>query len=114
MFQDYLAFFDLLYYFLLLLYFDKNCEKQDVFLFLWEKVMLGSFAIAMIAMLVFIIFWSISTYNKLVRLDALSVEGWSGIDVQLKRRILGDTEMESVRQIQKDKYGNSTWTFQNP
>jgi len=48
--------------------------------------MLGSFAIAMIAMLVFIIFWSISTYNKLVRLDALSVEGWSGIDVQLKRR----------------------------
>ena len=30
--------------------------------------------------------WAISTYNSFVRLKNLTDEGWSGIDVQLKRR----------------------------
>ncbi|PIE54438.1 MAG: hypothetical protein CSA35_05695 [Dethiosulfovibrio peptidovorans] len=33
-----------------------------------------------------VILWAISTYNKLVKMDNLRQEGWSGIDVQLKRR----------------------------
>jgi lipoate-protein ligase A len=32
--------------------------------------------------------------------------------VRLKRRILGEEENETVRQIQKDKYGNPDWTFE--
>lgn len=32
------------------------------------------------------ILWGMSAYNRLVRLKALTDEGWSGIDVQLKRR----------------------------
>ena len=31
-------------------------------------------------------FWGISVYNSLVRLRNMKDEGWSGIDVQLKRR----------------------------
>ena len=31
-------------------------------------------------------FWGISVYNALVRLRNMKDEGWSGIDVQLKRR----------------------------
>lgn len=30
--------------------------------------------------------WAIMSYNRLVQLKSLSQEGWSGIDVQLKRR----------------------------
>ena len=33
-----------------------------------------------------VLFWAISIYNKLVRLRNLKEEGWSGVDVQLKRR----------------------------
>ena len=33
-----------------------------------------------------IAFWGISVYNALVRLRNMKDEGWSGIDVQLKRR----------------------------
>jgi len=33
-----------------------------------------------------IVFWLISIYNKLVRNKNLVAEGWSGIEVQLKRR----------------------------
>ena len=33
-----------------------------------------------------IVFWGIGVYNGLVRLRNLKDEGWSGIDVQLKRR----------------------------
>lgn len=33
-----------------------------------------------------IVFFGILTYNKLVKLRQLAREGWSGIDVQLKRR----------------------------
>ena len=34
--------------------------------------------------------------------------------VRLKRRTLGEDENEAVYQIQKEKYGNPTWTFPNP
>lgn len=33
-----------------------------------------------------LIFWLIASYNRLVHLNAMVKEGWSGIDVQLKRR----------------------------
>jgi lipoate-protein ligase A len=34
--------------------------------------------------------------------------------VQLKKRVLGEIEKKSIRQIQRVKYGNLAWTFQNP
>lgn len=40
----------------------------------------------LLAALLMIIVWVISVYNRLVRSKALVDEGWSGIDVQLKRR----------------------------
>ena len=33
-----------------------------------------------------VILWAVSVYNRLVRLQNMREEGWSGIDVQLKRR----------------------------
>ncbi|MCP4330843.1 MAG: LemA family protein [Alphaproteobacteria bacterium] len=33
-----------------------------------------------------LIFWAIAIYNRLVKLKNMVEEGWSGIDVQLKRR----------------------------
>lgn len=40
-----------------------------------------------VAAVVFIVFaWAALTYNRLVRLKNMAREGWSGIDVQLKRR----------------------------
>ncbi len=38
------------------------------------------------AVVVLLIFWIISIYNNLVKGRNLTEEGWSGIDVQLKRR----------------------------
>lgn len=38
------------------------------------------------ACLLLLFLWGIFSYNNLVRLKALVDEGWSGIDVQLKRR----------------------------
>jgi LemA protein len=38
------------------------------------------------ALVVFLVWWCIVTYNKLIRLRTLKEEGWSGVDVQLKRR----------------------------
>jgi len=35
---------------------------------------------------ILLILWAIVTYNNLIRLKTLVDEGWSGIDVQLKRR----------------------------
>lgn len=35
---------------------------------------------------ILLILWSVTTYNALVRSKTLVDEGWSGIDVQLKRR----------------------------
>ncbi len=39
-----------------------------------------------LGLIALIIIWAIVTYNGLVRLRNLVKEGWSGIDVQLKRR----------------------------
>ncbi len=38
------------------------------------------------ALVVLAVFWYIATYNRLVRLQAMTAEAWSGIEVQLKRR----------------------------
>ncbi|NLY41277.1 MAG: LemA family protein [Desulfovibrionales bacterium] len=45
----------------------------------------GTFGVFFV-LLALIVFWAISVYNRLVRQRALKDEGWSGIDVQLKRR----------------------------
>ena len=39
-----------------------------------------------LALAVVIVFWGIGVYNGLIRLRNMKDEGWSGIDVQLKRR----------------------------
>jgi Uncharacterized conserved protein len=39
-----------------------------------------------IALALLLVLWVISTYNRMVKLRNLKEEGWSGIDVQLKRR----------------------------
>ena len=43
-----------------------------------EWIVLAVIAVAVI--------WAIATYNRLVKLRNMTAEGWSGIDVQLKRR----------------------------
>lgn len=43
-------------------------------------------SIILLVIIVLIVFWAISIYNRLVRHKNLVKEGWSGIDVQLKRR----------------------------
>jgi LemA protein len=48
--------------------------------------MLSIFVLLVLAVLVLGGFWFAGGYNKLTRLKALLDEGWSGIDVQLKRR----------------------------
>jgi LemA protein len=42
--------------------------------------------ILVIAIAVLAIFWLIFSYNRFIHLNAMLKEGWSGIDVQLKRR----------------------------
>ncbi|HCA41250.1 MAG TPA: hypothetical protein DEP01_07065 [Aminobacterium sp.] len=42
--------------------------------------------LVILAFIVLIVLGAISIYNRLVRLDNLKNEAWSGIDVQLKRR----------------------------
>lgn len=39
-----------------------------------------------VLLVLIVIIWSIAIYNNLVKLKNLVAEGWSGIDVQLKRR----------------------------
>jgi LemA protein len=39
-----------------------------------------------ISLIVLVIFYIITIYNRLVKLNNLTQEGWSGIDVQLKQR----------------------------
>jgi len=41
---------------------------------------------AILAVAVAIVLWFIAVYNKLIKLRNMKEEGWSGIDVQLKRR----------------------------
>jgi LemA protein len=43
-------------------------------------------AIIFLGVIFFLLGWLIILYNKLVRLRNMSKEGWSGIEVQLKRR----------------------------
>ena len=42
--------------------------------------------LVLLAVAVVVVVWGILIYNRLVRLRNLVLEGWSGIDVQLKRR----------------------------
>ena len=42
--------------------------------------------IVIIAIVVILGLWLMGTYNRLVKLRNLKEEGWSGMDVQLKRR----------------------------
>ena len=46
----------------------------------------ASIGVAVLAIVVFLVLWIVFAYNRLVRLNAYAKEGWSGIDVQLKRR----------------------------
>jgi len=46
--------------------------------------MLGLLVLAAVAAAA--VFWAVGIYNRLVRLKNMVEEGWSGIDVQLKRR----------------------------
>lgn len=47
---------------------------------------MSTFSWIIIALVVVIIGWLVATYNRLVSLKNRSEEGWSDIDVQLKRR----------------------------
>lgn len=52
----------------------------------------------MLVIVIVIVFWFIMLYNKLVRNKNMAEEGWSGIDVQLKRRVdLIPNLIESVK-----------------
>ncbi|MDR0826831.1 MAG: LemA family protein [Desulfovibrio sp.] len=44
------------------------------------------FLIVVAVLAVILVGWAIAIYNKLVRLKTMKEEGWSGVDVQLKRR----------------------------
>lgn len=46
----------------------------------------GIIAIIILAVVGIALLWAVTGYNSLVHLKALVDEGWSGIDVQLKRR----------------------------
>jgi LemA protein len=39
-----------------------------------------------LGLIVIVLIWGITTYNRLVKQRNQVLEGWSGIDVQLKRR----------------------------
>ena len=41
---------------------------------------------SIIVLVVVVVVWAISVYNRLINMRTLKEEGWSGIDVQLKRR----------------------------
>ncbi len=47
---------------------------------------LSLIALIVFGCIVLIALWAITSYNRLVQLKSLTQEGWSGIDVQLKRR----------------------------
>lgn len=48
-------------------------------------------------------------FNQAVDVFTQGIEGYFG--VQLKRRTFGENENEIVCRIQREKYGNPTWTF---
>ena len=41
---------------------------------------------SIIVLVVVVVVWAINVYNRLINMRTLKEEGWSGIDVQLKRR----------------------------
>ncbi|MDL2313532.1 LemA family protein [Desulfovibrio sp. OttesenSCG-928-C14] len=41
---------------------------------------------SIVVLAVIVVVWGISVYNRLINMRTLKEEGWSGIDVQLKRR----------------------------
>jgi Uncharacterized conserved protein len=47
---------------------------------------LSIIGLSIVAIIVLVGIWAVSAYNSLVNLKAHSDEGWSGIDIQLKRR----------------------------
>jgi len=54
--------------------------------------------ISLIALIAVVVLWFIAIYNKLIKLRNMNEEGWSGIDVQLKRRAnLIPNLLESVK-----------------
>jgi LemA protein len=58
--------------------------------------------IILLVVIALVAFWLIGIYNKLVRNKNLVAEGWSGIDVQLKRRTdLIPNLLESVKGYMK-------------
>jgi lipoate-protein ligase A len=50
-------------------------------------------------------------FDQAVEVFSQGIKEYFG--VRLMRRTLGDKEIEAVRQIQKEKYGNTKWTFPN-
>lgn len=60
----------------------------------------------LLAIIAAIIFWAVAVYNALVQLRNQADEGWSGIDVQLKRRYnLIPNLIETVKGYQKHEKG---------
>jgi len=45
-----------------------------------------TFLLVVLAIIIFLAGWFMAVYNKLITLRNMKEEGWSGIDVQLKRR----------------------------
>ncbi len=54
--------------------------------------------VVLLVLIAIAVFWGVAIYNRLVRMKNLKDEGWSGIDVQLKRRFdLVPNLVESVK-----------------
>ncbi len=63
-----------------------------------EDYLLSTFFLVILGLIVVVIVWGITVYNKLVKLRTGKDEAWSGIDVQLKRRAdLIPNLMETVK-----------------
>ena len=63
-------------------------------------------AIILLVIIVLVVFWAISIYNRLVKHRNLVKEAWSGIDVQLKRRTdLIPNLLETVKGYAKHEEG---------
>ncbi|NLK19436.1 MAG: LemA family protein [Synergistaceae bacterium] len=54
--------------------------------------------VVLLVLIAILVFWAVAIYNRLIRMKNLKDEGWSGIDVQLKRRFdLIPNLVESVK-----------------
>lgn len=59
---------------------------------------MGSIAVVVLIIVLALLVWAVLIYNRLVRSRQMAAEGWSGIDVQLKRRAdLVPNLVETVR-----------------